>query len=52
MKVMSEYRITQLIDLLKAATDKNIKGILVQNYISAYGVIPVKYDDEIRNLLR
>lgn len=52
MKVMNEYRITQLINLLKTTEDKNIKGILMQKYISAYGVIPVEYDDEIRNLLR
>jgi len=52
MKVMNEYRIAQLITLLKATADKNIKGVLVQKYISAYGVIPVEYDDEIRNLLR
>ena len=52
MKDMNEYRITELITLLKATEDKNIKGILMQKYISAYGVIPVEYDDEIRNLLR
>lgn len=52
MKVMNEYRITQLITLLKATTDKNTKGVLMQKYISAYGVIPVEYDDEIRSLLR
>lgn len=52
MKVMNEYRITQLINLLKSAEDKNVKGILMQRYISAYGPIPAKYDDEIRNLLR
>lgn len=52
MKVMNEYRITQLINLLKSTEDKNVKGILMQSYISAYGVIPVEYDDEIRNLLR
>ena len=52
MKVMNEYRITQLINLLKVTEDKNVKGVLMQKYISAYGVIPVEYDDEIRNLLR
>lgn len=52
MKVMNEYRITELINLLKVTEDKNIKGILMQKYISAYGVIPVEYDTEIRNLLR
>ena len=52
MKVMNEYRISELIKLLKATEDKNIKGILMQKYISAYGVIPVEYDDEIRSLLR
>lgn len=52
MKVMNEHRITELINLLKATEDKNIKGVLMQKYISAYGVIPVEYDDEIRNLLR
>jgi hypothetical protein len=52
MKVMNEYRIIQLINLLKTIPDKNIKAIWVQKYISAYGVIPVKYDDEIRSLLR
>lgn len=52
MKVMNEHRIIELINLLKAYPDKNIKGVLVQKYISAYGVISVEYDDEIRNLLR
>lgn len=52
MKIMNEYRIAELIKLLKATEDKNIKGILMQKYISAYGVIPVEYDDEIRSLLR
>lgn len=52
MKVMNEHRITELINLLKATEDKNVKGVLMQKYISAYGVIPVEYDDEIRNLLR
>ena len=52
MKVMNERRITELINLLKAYPDKNIKGVLVQKYISAYGVIPVEYDNEIRSLLR
>ena len=49
---MDEHRITELIDLLKAAEDKNTKGIFLQTYISAYGAIPAEYDDEIRNLLR
>lgn len=52
MKYMNEHRIAELMTLLKAATDKNIKGVLVQKYISAYGVIPAEYGDEIRNLLR
>ena len=52
MKVMNEHRIAELISLLKATEDKNIKAILVQKYISGYGVIPVEYDNEIRNLLR
>lgn len=52
MKVMNEHRIAELINLLKATEDKNIKGVLMQKYISAYGVIPVEYDDEIRSLLR
>ena len=49
---MDEHRITELIGLLKATEDKNIKGIFLQTYISAYGAIPAEYDDEIRNLLR
>lgn len=49
---MDEHRVTELINLLKAVEDKNIKGILMQTYISTYGVIPVEYGDEIRNLLR
>ena len=51
MKCMDEHRIAELITLLKAYPDKNIKGVLVQSYISAYGVIPSEYGDEIRNLL-
>ena len=51
MKVMNEHRIAELITLLKATTDKNIKAMYMQKYISAYGVIPVEYDDEIRSLL-
>ena len=49
---MDEHRIAELIGLLKATEDKNIKGIFLQTYISAYGAIPAEYDDEIRNLLR
>ena len=49
---MDEHRVTELINLLKAVEDKNIKGILMQTYISTYGAIPAEYDDEIRNLLR
>ena len=52
MTVMCEQRIAELIGLLKATEDKNIKGIFLQTYISAYGAIPAEYDDEIRNLLR
>ena len=52
MTVMDEYRITDLMNLLKATEDKNIRGIFLQSYISTYGVIPVEYGDEIRNLLR
>lgn len=52
MKVMNEHRIAELINLLKVYPDKNIKGVLVQKYISAYGVIPVEYGDEVRSLLR
>lgn len=52
MGVMEEPRISELIGLLKATEDKNIKGIFMQTYISAYGAIPAEYDDEIRNLLR
>lgn len=51
MDVMDEYRITDLMNLLKATEDKNIKGIFLQSYISTYGTIPTEYDDEIRNLL-
>ncbi len=49
---MNEHRVAELINLLKTAADKNIKGVLMQSYISAYGVIPVEYDDKIRSLLR
>ena len=52
MGVMKEPRIAELIGLLKATEDKNIRGIFLQSYISAYGAIPAEYDDEIRNLLR
>lgn len=52
MEVMDEHRITELINLLKATEDKNIRGIFLQSYISAYGTIPSEYDNEIRNLLR
>lgn len=52
MGVMKEPRIAELIGLLKATEDKNIKGIFLQSYISAYGPIPAEYDNEIRNLLR
>lgn len=52
MQVMDGNRISELISLLKATADKNIKGIFLQTYISAYGTIPAEYDDEIRNLLR
>lgn len=52
MATMDEYRITDLMNLLKATEDKNVKGIFLQTYISTYGAIPVEYDDEIRNLLR
>lgn len=49
---MNECRIFELINLLKTITDKNIKAIFMQKYISAYGTIPVEYSDEIRSLLR
>ena len=52
MDVMGEYRITDLMNLLKATEDKNVRGIFLQSYISTYGAIPAEYDDEIRNLLR
>lgn len=54
MDTMDEYRITDLMNLLKAAADKdsNIRGMFLQSYISTYGAIPAEYDDEIRNLLR
>lgn len=52
MKVMNDHRVAELIKLLKATEDKNVKGILMQRYISAYGPIPADYDDEIRSLLR
>ena len=52
MKVMDEHRIADLINLLKTIPDKNIKAVYMQKYISAYGVIPVEYGDEIRSLLR
>lgn len=49
---MDEHRVTDLMNLLKATEDKNIRGIFLQSYISTYGPIPAEYDDEIRNLLR
>lgn len=52
MQVMNGNRISELISLLKAAEDKNIRGIFLQSYISTYGAIPAEYGDEIRNLLR
>lgn len=52
MKVMDEYRITDLMNLLKATEDINTRGIFLQSYISAYGTIPSEYGDKIRDLLR
>lgn len=52
MDTMDEYRITDLMNLLKATEDINYRGIFLQSYISTYGPIPAEYDDEIRNLLR
>lgn len=49
---MDKYRIADLMNLLKATEDKNIRGIFLQSYISAYGPVPAEYDDEIRDLLR
>ena len=52
MAVMDEYRINDLMNLLQATEDINIRGIFLQSYISTYGAIPAEYSDDIRDLLR